>query len=717
MRAGRAQWVVVADDTGVLRQLAFGADPEFVGAVFATELYPLAYPTFGENLLALPALRVTNSSGVLSTRLTFDSHAQDDHGDGHSHRIRLVDTAQPLTVTLCVRTWDRDEIFEAWVEVTNDQPGPITLHEVAASAPALTGDDPRFDHYAGGWASEFTPVHDRLTTGVKVIEARGTTRPNDETAPYFRFSPDGPATETSGTVLAGALAWGGNFRIAFERSRVGHVRAWTGHLATGADYSLDPGETFLSPTMTWAWSAAGTRPLTHRLHHWIRDHGIRDGHRPRAIVANNWEAMGFDFDQDRLVEFCSTAADLGAELFLLDDGWFGDEFPRNDDDAGLGDWMVNRRKLPGGLAAVGDAAADAGVRFGVWIEPEMVNPASALYRDHPDWVVSEVGRPRREERNQLLLDLCREDVQAHVIAVADGVLDPFNKVSYVKWDANRSVSEPGSTALHPHRQGRWPVDVVRATWDVMDTIGERWPDTELMLCASGGGRIDLGTLRRFHEVWLSDNTDPVDRLVMQWHAAEFLPANVLAAHVTLWGMRPLRFACAVAMTARFGFDLNRAYVSEADWGVCRRAAAAYRTIRDVVQQGDLMRLVSPDDGPNVALAYVSADRSEAVAFGFRLPHGGTSPDEDRPHDFLHLAGLDVQREYLVASIDLADPGPGDPVPGDPVPGEHGAAQVGDRVPGRSDNRVTTTGQALQDAGIAWPNAGPLTASIWHLTAV
>ena len=198
-------------------------------------------------------------------------------------------------------------------------------------------------------------------------------------------------------------------------------------------------------------------------------------------------------------------------------------------------------------------------------------------------------------------------MQAFVAGVADGVLESGANVSYLKWDANRSVSEPGSTALKPDRQGRWPVDVVRSTWKVMAEVARRWPDVELMLCASGGGRIDLGTLRHFHEVWLSDNTDPVDRVRMQWHASTYLPPSVLAAHVTLWGMRPIPFACAVAMSARFGFDLNRDLVSDEDWAVCRRAAHHWARIRDLVLQGRLQRLVSPDEGPPAALAYVDDD--------------------------------------------------------------------------------------------------------------
>ena len=678
------------DDAGLLRQLAFGPTGGAPAPDLPLALFPLVYPTFTEDPLGLPALRVTNSSGVLSTRVAFDGHEVADEPDGALHRILLVDQAQPLAVTLCVRTWHELGILEQWVEVTNLQRAPVTLHEVAASAPALSGGDPRLDHFCGGWAQEFTPVHDHLTVGTKVLESRGTTRPNHESSPFLRYSPDGPASETAGVTLAASLAWGGNTRVAFERRATGQVRAWLGHLPTGAEYPLEPEETFTTPAVSWAWSDAGARPLTHRLHRFVRDHVVRDGHRPRAIVANNWEATGFAFDQRRLERFCTDAADVGAELFLLDDGWFGEEFPRDADDAGLGDWVVDRRKLPGGLEALGHAASSAGLRFGVWIEPEMVNPESTRYRAHPDWVVAEEGRTRREERQQLQLDLCLPEVQAFVVGVADGVLESGAHVSYLKWDANRSVSEPGSTALASGRQGRWPVDVVRATWQVMDAVARRRPDVELMLCASGGGRIDLGTLRYFHEVWLSDNTDPVDRVRMQWHASAFLPATVLASHVTLWGMRPIPFACAVAMSARFGFDFNRDLVSDDDWAVCRRAAHHWTRLRDLVLQGRLQRLVSPDEGPLAALAYVDDKANRAVVFGYRLPATDGDAENGEAVTRIRVAGLDEERRYGVAPIDLTTD--------------------------TSPPPALVDGKTLVDVGLEWPDDGPLTARIWELVA-
>ncbi len=708
--AGPTRIAFCVDDAGRLRQVGFGPDASTDDLAFPAWLYPLAYPTWGEDPFVAPALAVTHANGSTVTRLVCTGHertpgkrtTRTDGGDApdpsETLSFTLRDDVEPLTVGLQLRAFGDAGVIEACTTLTNEQDGPITLHEVAAATAVLGGTDPRLDHFTGDWGAEFSPVHDRLTPGTKTLEARATTRPAHEVPPYVRFCPDGPVTETSGTVLAASLAWGGNFRIAFDVASSGTTRAWLGHLPTGADYVLDPGETFTTPTVVWAWSDAGTRPLTRRLHRWIRRWALRAPETLRPIVVNNWEATGFSFDAERLGRFAAEAAEVGGEVFLLDDGWFGTEFPRDDDTQGLGDWEPDPAKLPDGLAGVGRAAAAAGVRFGVWVEPEMVNPSSALYRAHPDWVVAVPGRERREERNQLQLDLCRGEVADHVVGVLDRVLSEANGVSYVKWDANRMVTEPGSGALPAARQGNWPVDVVRATWAAMDRVVAAHPEVEMLLCASGGGRMDLGTLSRFHEVWLSDNTDPVDRVRMQWHAAEFLPVAALAAHVTRWGMRPISFACAVAMSARFGFDVNRDVLTEYEWLVCRRASAHYRRIRPLVQHGDLIRLVSPEHGPSAALAFTDADRRHAVVFAYQLPP--RPGDTSRTPTALAVEGLDPGATYAVTPIDLTTDEPVVPA---------GASETSPTA-----MPAHATGTELADGFLGWHSDEPCTAAMWEL---
>jgi alpha-galactosidase len=609
-------------------------------------LHPLAYPAFDDEPRREAALQVTHASGTTSTRLRVDDVERSEHGTGRvDHAIRLVDEAEPLGVALRFRAWPADGVLEQWVEVENRQAGPITLHAAAAAAPSFLAGDTWLTHWAGDWAAEWTQTDELLTVGTKVLESRGGIRPHLQRAPYLLLSPDGPSTEEDGLVLAGALAWGGDLRFAFERTVTRQLRVLCGNNHAMGPYVLDPGQTFVTPRMAWAWSAAGRRPLSHALHRWIRSHVVRDGHRRRACVLNNWESTSFAFDEARIVELVDAGASIGAELFLLDDGWFGTDHPRDDDTAGLGDWAPDPRKLPAGTAPLSAAAADRGLRFGLWVEPEMVNPASTLYEAHPDWVVAQPGRHRRTERNQLVLDILRPDVREHVLGTVDGVLAADPGISFLKWDANRFVSEPGSTTLPADRQANLWVDAPRAVWDVMATVAERHPDVELMLCASGGGRIDLGTLRHFHEVWLSDNTDPVTRVRMQFAASHVLPANVVGAHVTRWGDRPLPFACAVALSGRFGFDLDLTALAPEDLDVCRRAVAIHGEVGDLVQQGDVWRLVAPGpSGDAAAVAYHDPATGRAVAFCYQL---GDAVPPELPTPF-----LDPACRYVVRSTDL-----------------------------------------------------------------
>jgi alpha-galactosidase len=601
------------------------------------------------------------------------------------HRIRLADVQASVEVTLCLRCWDADQVLEQWAEIRHQQPGPITLHEVAAAAPVVRAPRPWLTRYSGDWASEWQPATGELPLGVTIVQSFGAVRPHLQAAPFFQLGTDGAADETGGSVIAGALAWGGGIRLAFERNarQPGQLRVIAGHNPAQGPYRLDPGVTFRTPAMLWAWSERGTRPLSQRLHRWVRAHAVRDGSRLRPVVFNTWEATCFRFDQDSLTAMMAGAAGLGAELFLLDDGWFGTEFPRDDDDAGLGDWRPDPVKLPGGIGALTAAACRHGLRFGLWVEPEMVNPASVLYREHPDWVTGEPGRPRRLDRNQLVLDLCQPPVRDFAAGAVHGLLADSPDISYLKWDANRDISEPGSAALPADRQSNLWIDTVLARWQIMAEIARRWPATELMLCASGGGRTDLGTLRWFHEVWLSDNTDALTRLRMQWEASRYLPPQAIAAHVTRWGDQDLAFACAVAMSARFGFDLDPAALSPAELAVCRRAARWYRDVRDLVQLGEMFRLIAPETG-RAALGYADAGRRRLVVFGYQLA------DAAAPGGPCPVAGIDENLDYRVRQFTLT-------------------------ADGEQDISVRS-GRKLLTAGLSWPLGLGRTAAIWRLDA-
>jgi alpha-galactosidase len=672
--SGAAGYGFLVDDKGRLHQAGFGPDikahmerlPPEVPAAF----YPLAYPVYDEEPTRTPALRVTHSDGTTTTRL----QVEDVRAAGADTEILLIDPDCPLEVRLCFRSEDHG-VLRQWVTVTNLQPGAVTLYEVAAASPLLAAASPHLTHFAGSdWSAEWTTTTELLTPGTKVVDSRGGVQPHLRCSPFFLLAPDGSPEEACGAVVAGALAWGGNVRF-----------AWCGHNPAAAEYKLDPGATFVTPEQIWAWSVDGVGPLSRRLHRWVRQHVVRDGNDLRPIVVNNWEATFFSFNTERVLELIDGTAEIGAELFLLDDGWFGDAHPRDDDTAGLGDWQVNETKLPQGLGPLIERAGERGIRFGLWVEPEMVNPRSTLYADHPDWVVGQPGRRPRRIRHQFVLDILQPAVAEFARDVVDRVLVSNPGITYLKWDANRGLTDPGSPNLAPDRQANYWVDQARATWGLMETVAERHPEQTMMLCASGGGRVDLGTLRWFHEVWLSDNTDPVDRVRMQWAASYFLPANVVAAHVTRLGDRPVAFGCAVAMSARFGFDLDLAGLTDDERSVCQQAVGLYRSVRPVIQQGDLWRLTPPDE--HGALAYVSPDGQRAVLFAFQIADRTTEAEP------LCLGGLSPERIYRVTSIDLA---------AGPAPAGYDAER--------------RRGADLVDRGIEWPLTTACTARIWVLDA-
>ena len=683
---------------GRVHQIALGgaaavaADPTFPLA-----LYPLALPTAGEEALREPALRVTHGDGSVSTRLAFEGAAATPHEHGIEHRIDLVDRVHPLRVVLCLRTWPAFDLIEQWLEVTNAGDRPCRLHQVASASPALAGTDPHLTHWSGGWANEWTETTERLAHGVKVLASAGGVRPSLHLPPIVLCAPEGRATETTGSVLAATVRWGGDVRFDAELAAHRQHRLIAGIQHRGAGRTLGPGETFASPPAVLAWSDEGIGPTSRALHRWTREHVVRDGDRPRAIAYNNWEAQGFSLDTASVQAVIDGAADTGAELFLLDDGWFGTTHPRDDDTQGLGDWEVDARKFPAGLRPVIDHALGRGLRFGLWVEPEMVNARSALYEAHPDWVIAEPGRERREERQQLVLDVCRPEVQAFVVDVVDRALALHPGISYLKWDANRDLFEQGSAALPADRQSHLPVDRVRATQAIMAEVARRHPEVELMLCASGGGRSDLATLEHFHELWTSDNTDPVDRVRIQWGASHLLPAIVLGAHVTRWGQKPVAFACAVALSARFGFDIDPRTMTDDERATATEAAATARRIRGLVQFGEHHRLVSPVGSPRGSVAFVApsgdpgaggggADGGAApcaVAFAFRLE---PADDDDPP---IVVPGLDAEGRYLVEDV----------------------------TPGAPDRAapVERLGADLAATGLPWPVADAPAATVWLLT--
>ena len=601
------------------------------------------HPAYGAGYLWEPAVMATHADGNTSTDLTVVGHSSKVDGDVTETRVELHDPAYPFTVAVVFRAYAEADVVEQWAEIRHGESGPVTLGRFASSAPTVPGRDVHLTHFYGKWADEMNLVEERLTPGTKLIDSKLGVRADYYASPSFVLSLDEPAQEETGRTLAGQLAWSGSFALAFERAD-GHVRAVCGANSFASAYRLPPNVTFRTPAMVWAYSDHGKGAVSRNVHRWARQHVLRGGGRPRPVLLNNWEATEFKFDEPKLVSLFEQGRAVGADVFLLDDGWFGNTHPRDDDHAGLGDWQVNARKLPRGLSYLTDEAHRRGLRFGLWFEPEMVNPRSDLFEQHPDWVIRQPNRKLDLFRNQLILDLTRPAVREFVFRTMDDALTQNPGITYVKWDCNRYVTQGGSPYLPVADQANLWVDYVNALYDVMARVADRHPTVQMMACSGGGGRVDYGVLQYFDSFWPSDNTDPVRRVKIQWGYSHLFPACCTCGHVTHMGHRPLKFAFDVASSGALGMDLDLAKLPEADRAFAAAAVATYKSVADVVTGGDLYRLESPYAGPRAALAYVSPDRARAVLFAYGLGDGEPTP--------IVLRGLAPARRYRVAERNL-----------------------------------------------------------------
>jgi alpha-galactosidase len=604
------------------------------------------YLPYGNGSILEPALQTVHADGNTSTDLIYVGHHTTALDSNVSlTRIELKDPAYPFFVTLCFKTFRAEDVIEECTEVRNGEKGAVTLAHFASSAPLFAADSYWLTQFCGEYQSEATMDEEKLGPGIKVLDSKIGVRASRFRLPSFILSLNGPADETRGETLGGSLEWSGSFQMAFELDWKNRLRALCGINPFVEQYRLKRGETFTTPGMLWTWSGQGKGQVSRNFHRWARRYGIRDGNRPRPVLLNNWEATGFDFDEKTIVALFDGAKAIGVDTFLLDDGWFGNAHPRNDDRAGLGDWQVNTNKLPHGLAYLAREANRRGVNFGIWIEPEMVNPGSDLFEKHPDWAIRQPYRDLQLGRTQLDLDLSRPAVRDFVWhTVAQTLSTPG--VNFVKWDANRFVTQPGSTYLPPDEQSELLIRYNFALYGVMSNMAKTFPGVMAMACSGGGGRADYGALKYFHEFWPSDNTDPLHRVKIQWGYSHFFPAETLAAHVTKMGQRPLKFAMDVAMSGALGVDMDVRKLSPAEVRQLADSIALYKSeIRDVVEQGDLYRLESPYDHSRAALDYVTDDRSHAVLFVYQLESG--------PATAVKPDGLDPRRNYLIRELNLA----------------------------------------------------------------
>ncbi|MCP5534296.1 MAG: alpha-galactosidase [Akkermansiaceae bacterium] len=628
-------------------------------AAFARADAGLVYPTQWDYSGGENAVAVIQPDGRISLDLRYRSHREKMIDDNRSEwTVTLADPVYPVEVDLHFLVSKNENVVEQWSVIRNAGDNEITIEHAESGFFQWMADRYFLSTFTGTWGAEALLHEEEIVNGIKEVRSVAGTRTTQPGQPAFVLSLDGPAEEENGEVILGALAWSGNWRLRFEVNAYHSLTARIGYDPYLSRYKLAKGGTMETPRLIVTHSNAGKGPATRNLHRWARKYGIRGGDEPRRILLNSWEGAYFTFDDELIKRMISDAAKTGIELFVLDDGWFGMKHPRDGADAGLGDWMVNTHKLKDGVQGLIDHAEKEGIDFGIWVEPEMVNPKSELYENHPDWVIELPDREKREQRNQLGLDLSNPAVRDYIVGVLDTLLSDHPGISYIKWDCNRNISDPGSNHLASDRQEHLSIDYTRGYYDVLRRITEKHPAVTFQACGSGGGRNDYGNMRFHHEFWTSDNTDALERIKMQWSINHIFPAIATAAHVTevpnhqTGRVTPIKFRFDVAMTGRLGFELRPERVPAEDMAFSRKALDVYKTIRPVVQFGDLHRLRSPFKNDVASLMYVHEDDGEQRAVFFAFLMEQHIADARGP---IQLHGLDPAKRYRLKEINLADP--------------------------------------------------------------
>jgi alpha-galactosidase len=605
---------------------------------------PEEYPGYEDIKFIDPCIKVVFADGVRDVVLRFFS-AEVHSGTTPELRIHLRDTVYPFQVTLHYRVHEAYDLIERAVTATNMGDTPVTIERLWSAQWHLpSGGNYRLTHLVGRHMDEAQLRHDRLMEGLKVLESRRLTSSHHHN-PWFAIDRaplialERTADEDVGEVWFGVLAWSGNWKLSAEVTDFASTRISIGINDWDFAWRLAPNETFATPSSYAGYTSAGFGGASRRLHDYIRDGILSDGQTLRKVFYNSWEATLFKIDEDSQIELAEIAATLGVELFVLDDGWF---HGRANDTVGLGDWWPDERKFPSGLTPLIQRVNALGMDFGLWIEPEMVNPNSDLYRAHPDWVLNFPTRARTEARHQLILNLGRHDVQDYLIMQVDRLLSEHN-ISFVKWDMNRNVSEPGWPDAPGDARELW-VRYIYGLYRVWGALRERHPSVIWQSCSGGGGRADLSILRLANQIQVSDNIDPTMFLEIQEGFSQIFPANTLHAWVADVPAPhlSLAFRFHVGMCGILGIGNHLARWDAEECAEAAKWIALYKDIRHIIQLGDLYRLRSPQAHPFSAVHYVAKDRSEAVLFAFRthMPPRAQLPP-------LYLRGLDPDARYEV----------------------------------------------------------------------
>ncbi len=593
------------------------------------DAFPQEYPTHGIGDFRETCLEIRDVNGHAVSKLQYVSHritggkpkleelpaTFGDEDDCTTLEIFCEDPVLGLEVDLVYTAFEKLDVITRSVRLRNNSPNPIKLRKVLSCCVDLEGSSFDIISLHGSWARERHIQRIPAGLGKKIFSSnRG--EPGHQCNPFVAVvRPD--ATEDSGEVYGFNFVYSGNFYACVEGGQFETTRVVMGINPTDFEWLLEPGEQFVTPEVVMVCSCQGIGGMTRTFHDLYRNHLIRSPYRnkKRPVLINNWEATYFDFDTEKLLAIAKEASALGIEMLVMDDGWFG---KRSDDNSSLGDWVVNEEKLKGGLKHLVDEVNKLGMDFGIWFEPEMVSPDSDLYRAHPDWCIHVEGRVPGLARNQLVLDLTNPEVVETVYGMIKKILSEAN-IRYVKWDMNRPLSDLGSNYLAPERQGEISHRYVLAVYGMLDRLTTDFPHILVEGCSGGGARFDPGILYYCPQIWCSDDTDAIERLIIQRGTAMVYPLSTIGAHVsdcpnhTVGRTTPFETRGFVALAGTFGYELDVTRIPKEDREMIPEQIRTYHKYNDLIREGDYYRIADYCDNRLYdAWMVVSKDRREAL---------------------------------------------------------------------------------------------------------
>lgn len=619
-----------------------------------------AYPVYGNYPQGEAALSVTHTDGNMTLDMeVVDIKTSANEADGSTvTTVSMRDKSYPISLDINYRTWPEEDVIETWVDIKNNGKGTVTLNRFMSGYLPVRYGDVWLSSLYGSWANEGRLNQEPLRHGVKMIKNKDGARNSHTSHAEIMLSLDGKPMENTGRTIGAALCYSGNYKLFIDTDDSNYHHLFAGINEENSAYNLKKGETFSTPALALTFSDEGLSGASRNFHRWGRNHRLANGNELRKILLNSWEGVYFDINEEGMAQMMKDIASMGGELFVMDDGWFGDKYYRDNDSASLGDWTVDTRKLPHGIQGLVDEAEKNGIKFGIWIEPEMTNSRSRLYEEHPEYIIKAENRDIVEGRGgtQLVLDLANPKVQDLVFNVVDTLMTKYPLIDYIKWDANAPIMQHGSQYLTRDNQSHLYIDYHKGFEKVLDRIRAKYPDVTIQACASGGGRANWGVLPWFDEFWVSDNTDALQRVYMQWGTSYFFPAVAMASHISAapnhqtFRTIPLKYRTDVAMSGRLGMEIQPKNMTDEEKDFCRRAINTYKEIRPIVQQGDIYRLLSPYDNLGAAsLMYVSPRKDDAVYYWWKTE---TFVNQQLPR--VKMAGLDPDKTYTVTELNRID---------------------------------------------------------------